>query len=335
MDMENELLRTDRKWWLPVLFRIVLGFVVVLMFWDTIFSLVMGAIKLGSLMGGRYGYGGLGSNGSSLASIMLTIFKILIVVGILAYIVYMIIFYINAVKDMNTVCAAVDGDSSKDSPHYLIAVIFSVLTMGIYEKYWFYKHGNRMRKAADAYGVTMHADGEYFLLISLLGLLFPIGPFRQVNMAIMIHDLNLLCEKYNENPMPMQAADQNFAPAEDGQDRTVDHVSAPVQASAAAIGIRGVRGEYAGATIPMEPDREVKIGRNANMVNIVINSEKVSHVHCGVTYSSRDNCYYVTDYSRNGVFLENGSRIAASVPVRCERGTVISLSSGENAFTLV
>lgn len=66
---------------------------------------------------------------------------------------------------------------------------------------------------------------------------------------------------------------------------------------------------------------------------MIVNSEKISRVHCLVQYNGNQLGYTVTDLSRNGVVV-NGKRILYSVPTYVPSESVLSLADGANKFQL-
>lgn len=100
--------------------------------------------------------------------------------------------------------------------------------------------------------------------------------------------------------------------------------------------LMGITGMYAGNTFPMDPDKELIIGRDSAVAGIVISSggEKVSRRHCAVRFNSRNNNYEVVDFSSNGVYV-GGHRITPNAPVQLPRGTQIELGNKNNTFRLV
>ena len=107
-------------------------------------------------------------------------------------------------------------------------------------------------------------------------------------------------------------------------------------ASSGSCSISGLSGMYAGQDIPMAPNDDLVIGRDASFSNIIIdqNADKVSRKHCIVRYDSGRNTYIVTDHSTNGTFIDGGNRLLANMPTPLTRGTVIALGSRENRFKL-
>ena len=97
------------------------------------------------------------------------------------------------------------------------------------------------------------------------------------------------------------------------------------------------RGVFSGARFDLSRSPTVTIGRDARSCQIVFPKDMpgISRKHSLVRFSSSENCYYVTDVSRNGTFLAGGVRLPAGQPCKLARGTTISFdSSGANAFYL-
>lgn len=93
----------------------------------------------------------------------------------------------------------------------------------------------------------------------------------------------------------------------------------------------GVQGNYAGAKIPIDA-KGVMIGRDASVCNIILDNEKVSRRHCEVLYDMEKDHYIVTDFSTNGVFRRDGSRIPSKQPIDFYKGEVICIGNGDNMF---
>ena len=97
------------------------------------------------------------------------------------------------------------------------------------------------------------------------------------------------------------------------------------------------RGAFAGARFDLAGSSAVVIGRSPRESQIVLpqGEAQVSRKHALVSYSSSDNCYYVTDYSRNGTYLSGGVRAPSGQPCRVTHGTSVYLDKhGRNAFLL-
>ena len=96
-------------------------------------------------------------------------------------------------KDLNTIFYG-DGE---DSPNYIIVLLLSWVTCGIYGVYWRYKQANRMyRESYDRYGVMIEENGSAILLWTLLGYLTG-GIGQLVADYFMIQNLNKTALVYN------------------------------------------------------------------------------------------------------------------------------------------
>jgi uncharacterized membrane protein YhaH (DUF805 family) len=104
-----------------------------------------------------------------------------------------------------------------------------------------------------------------------------------------------------------------------------------------AVAIVGVDGMYKGGVFPIEPNEEIIIGRDSALSHIVIDkgAAKVSRKHCGIVYDANKRMYTVYDYSSNGTFREDGSRLLANTGNLLPRGTLISLGSRNNSLRLM
>lgn len=110
----------------------------------------------------------------------------------------------------------------------------------------------------------------------------------------------------------------------------------PAGSASKAGAIEGLSGMYAGQQIPLAAGDELLIGRDNAMCNLIIDqhAEKLSRKHCGITYDAARGVYIVTDYSSNGTYIDGGNKLAANVPTRMQRGTVLALGNRENRFRL-
>ena len=79
------------------------------------------------------------------------------------------------------------------------------------------------------------------------------------------------------------------------------------------------------ATIPA--DREMSVGRDFNSCDLVVYGNSISRKHCTVTYSSQSNCFLLTDYSSNGTYLSDGTRMQPGAVYALDAGSVVLLAS--------
>jgi len=97
-------------------------------------------------------------------------------------------------EDINTVC---EGDGNP-SPNYIIVILLSVITCGIYTYVWFYKQGNRLQAIAPKYNLSIQENGTSILLWMLFGaVLCGIGPFIAYN--ILLKNMNAIANVYNSS----------------------------------------------------------------------------------------------------------------------------------------
>ena len=78
--------------------------------------------------------------------------------------IYGIIWYINLVNDVNTVC-----QDEKSSQSGGVVFLLTLITCGIYGWIWFYNAGKRMNEAGNKYNMNI-ADNSVMYLITIVGL---------------------------------------------------------------------------------------------------------------------------------------------------------------------
>lgn len=100
--------------------------------------------------------------------------------------------------------------------------------------------------------------------------------------------------------------------------------------SGAIIGVRGCR---LGAMIRIQPDVEIILGRSPQS-DIQFDDAKISRKHCGIVYSVISDSYSVYDYSKNGVFLEDGKRLPEGWNTGLLPGTALCLGTEGNMIRL-
>jgi uncharacterized membrane protein YhaH (DUF805 family) len=100
--------------------------------------------------------------------------------------------------------------------------------------------------------------------------------------------------------------------------------------------ITGISGMYNGASFPINPGEMMVLGRDSALAHIVIDqgASRVSRKHVSLIYDPRQKLYYAHDYSSNGTFKDDGSRLPVDVDVALPSGTVISLGNAHNSFKL-
>lgn len=125
-------------------------------------------------------------------------------------------------------------------------------------------------------------------------------------------------------------ANRVLAPVE-GQTGPGDDEETMMVKAGALIGLGGM---YQGAELPIEIGDTLTIGRDAEKSNLVIPEREISRMHCAVSFDPARQCYTVTDYSTNGIYLKDGSQIAQGQPTYLYSGDTIRLGNTVHVFRL-
>ena len=91
---------------------------------------------------------------------------------------------------------------------------------------------------------------------------------------------------------------------------------------------------FAGAQIPIANGESVIIGRAVDSCHIILEGQAISRKHCTVQYDATTGNYIVTDYSANGTFLGNGSKLPPQKNIALTPGSLIWIGSADNTFQL-
>lgn len=235
--------------------------------------------------------------------------------------IYQIVFWWNLVEDLNTVCEPIEGpDSDQKSLNSIIVFLISAVTCNIYYYFWLYNQGNRTQNIGKHYGLDINENGTSLLLWSIIGMVFcGVGPlFAQY---YFVTNINKLCQASNRSdgvtPKP-----------------PVDVVYPPIGGQKPSSGtLNFVAGEKQGFSISLPDGNSIVIGRDPSSVNIHLTEKDISRRHCKIEYSASEKCYYITDYSSYGVYV-NGQQIQKNIRLRCNTGSNVSLAGGKNQFIL-
>lgn len=107
--------------------------------------------------------------------------------------------------------------------------------------------------------------------------------------------------------------------------------------------IEGLNGMYKGARFKLSGGESIVLGRDSTQCNLVFDqfNAEISNVHCRITYNDMsgytggESGYTVTDYSKNGTFVDGSKqRLQSGVPVSLPKGTKIYLATEKNMFLL-
>lgn len=96
----------------------------------------------------------------------------------------------------------------------------------------------------------------------------------------------------------------------------------------------GIRGIWLGAIIRMQDEEEIIIGRDAGVANLVFAEKTISRKHCSIVYHGSTGLYTVTDWSMNGTFRGDGSRLSKGRAYNFPSGAELLIGSAENVFKL-
>ncbi len=98
--------------------------------------------------------------------------------------------------------------------------------------------------------------------------------------------------------------------------------------------VEGLSGLYAGAQLKLPYGERILMGRDGGSCNLVIENQAISRRHCEVSFDIYERCYQVTDYSTNGVYLDNGRQLPKNMPFKLQPGSIIRLGDTDNVFLL-
>jgi hypothetical protein len=101
-----------------------------------------------------------------------------IILSIVTCGIYGIIWLINMVNDVNTIC-----NDEKSNQSGATVFLLSLVTCGIYGLIWIFQAGSRMKVAGDKYGMNISDNSLLYLLLSLFG-------FGIVSYALLQSDVN-------------------------------------------------------------------------------------------------------------------------------------------------
>jgi DNA-binding LytR/AlgR family response regulator len=117
------------------------------------------------------------------------------------------------------------------------------------------------------------------------------------------------------------------------------HVAAQASQSLAANqteegAIVFVKGKLLGAIIRIQQNCDILVGRDGTKADIVVHDGAVSRLHCSICYNGITKDYSVCDYSSNGLYREDGSRLPKGQKVRFVTGEKLLLGNDNNVVQL-
>lgn len=252
--------------------------------------------------------------------------------------IYTVIVYCNMGKEINKIC---EGDG-KEQMNYFLAFLLGMVTFGIYPIVWVYKAMSRLDDNGYRYNVDVkHKANDYLLWLLVGSLLCGVGSF--VAIYYFIDSVNQFSEVYGVvQPLEYTNNSAERARLISQQNFGSNSQTSPGPNPGPKPGIRNngqivcVRGTYSGAQVPIANETAVTIGRDPAYCDFVLDNSftKISGRHVSIRFHGSNNSYDVTDFSTNGTFLNNGTRLRKDMPQNFPAGTEIYLADGENAFRL-
>ncbi len=99
-------------------------------------------------------------------------------------------------------------------------------------------------------------------------------------------------------------------------------------------GLICIRGTHIGKFISLPSDKTVTLGRDAAKCTYAIVDMQVSRKHCEITYIGAMEKYRVVDYSKNGTFLGNGTRLQYGKEYYLSSTDELYLGNEDNLYKL-
>lgn len=97
-------------------------------------------------------------------------------------------------------------------------------------------------------------------------------------------------------------------------------------------GLICIKGECLGRMIPMPGDKTFVFGRDPSVCNIILKGSRISRKHCQITYVPSLEQYRIVDYSKNGTFLGNGTRLQQEKEYYVKPAAEIYMGDRDNLY---
>lgn len=212
--------------------------------------------------------------------------------------------------------------SSKGRGAYWTSIILGILSLvlvGVF--YMFISAGSMLTLGSIKLGI-----GFWILVIAVVIRLISSIVFLVIDKPEEenLDDLGDYEDYENNLDETVAAQDETVAYDHDDEDETVN----------IAHKVLIISGQYAGAEIALNDGQKVIIGRDGQKVNLVINDKEISGLHCSIEWSDADKKFHIIDYSKNGVYYDNGIRLPKEQDVQCIPNTTIALANGKNKIIL-
>ena len=100
-------------------------------------------------------------------------------------------------------------------------------------------------------------------------------------------------------------------------------------------GLLCVNGPYTGKRYSLVPGQEIVVGRDGEQCDIVINLPKISRRHFLITWLKNEECFEITDFSTNGIYINGDIRLEKNNRYEISAGDTIDLGDGVTRFKLI
>lgn len=210
-------------------------------------------------------------------------------------------------KGLNLIC---HGDD-EHTMNWICAWLLSGITACIFGVVYCYGMQKRMSVNSKKYDAEIgDSSPSTMLVLMLCGYMTVITWI--IGLGMIISSYNRLVYAYNNSidelpcPEPLLPSPDPTVPQRQGK-------------------LRCLHGELAGASIILDDNKDIIIGRQADKSNLVISSSKVSRAHCSISYDCMTDQFYITDFSSNGTKLMNGSNLLSNVKTPVANNTEFEL----------
>lgn len=265
-----------------------------------------------------------------------------ILLGVITLGIYWMVAFCIMSNEINKIC---EGDGKK-TMFYLWAWLLGLITLGIFPLIWYYKAMERLKDNGYRYQIEVKHSGSEFLLWFLFGSLIAVGPI--VAYCYFVSDVNQFSEYAGViNPCPYTGnaverlelkKNWNFL----GMNERLQDVDQDIPDSTGTSlmnndgSVMCLSGEFQGYSFPVKYGKELIIGKDPAVCNVVIDLKykTISRKHVGIKYDPQQQIYHVTDYSSNGTYVNNGARLEPNQITYLKKGTVINLGNSEYSFRL-
>ena len=95
-----------------------------------------------------------------------------------------------------------------------------------------------------------------------------------------------------------------------------------------------IEGAYVGAIIRIKPEQRIRIGRDGEVSDMIVNLPFVSRLHCEVIYHAAQQEYEIIDFSRNGTFVNGDKRLVQNETYLLKPGTELSFGDKSTIYKL-